>query len=139
MSHALKQRAPPARPPAHPEEARLRALLEQSGEGRWLSDAAGRDLYVSPSLWALLGQSPTDPRTSLLEALPMPARLQLQASHQAALAAPGKPVGVELELQGLHRWVEACLTNHLDHLDLRAVIGTFRDVSAQKVAQADQE
>ncbi|MCC6525778.1 MAG: PAS domain S-box protein [Polyangiaceae bacterium] len=118
------------------EQARLRALLEDSADAIVLVDASGVMTYVSPSIRNVLGRTPEQVvgghALGRIHPDDLPAA---RAALGRVLAAPGGRV--RLECRGLHAdgsWIdlEVIAANHLDDPDVASIVGNFRDITERR-------
>jgi diguanylate cyclase (GGDEF)-like protein/PAS domain S-box-containing protein len=117
-------------------EARFKALVHNSSD---LITLVGADLaisYQTPSLTRILGYEEDELIGTELADLTHPDdRLSLVAARAEAVAEAGASTRSELRLRhkdGSYRHVQSIHTNLLDDPDVRAVVVTTRDVTAQK-------
>ena len=116
-------------------EARFRTMIEKSSEAVTLTSAEGVTFYRSPALARHLGWTPADmvgrgPIDNVaLEDRPM------FAEAVARLYAGEREIA--LQFRGAHRdgsvrWMDGAATNLLDDPNVRAIVGTFRDITERK-------
>jgi len=121
------------------QEARIRAILENSNEGVSLGDASGRWLYVSPPMARLLGCSPEDllgrhARDFVLAA----DREALDGLLAEAVSRPGRVLSGCIRLRhrdGEWRWIACDVQNLLDDPAVGAVLATCRDITDYRHTQ----
>jgi PAS domain S-box-containing protein len=129
----IKQEAP------GPGERRFRALIEHSSDVIMLTNSEGIVTYVSSSITTSLGYTPAEFVGLLFLTLVHPDDLSLlkQISYELR-QSPGKSLNAEYRLHhqdGSWRWFEGTGTNLFHNLDVKAIIGNFRDITARKVAE----
>jgi two-component system, cell cycle sensor histidine kinase and response regulator CckA len=120
-------------------EARFNALADRSTEIVSLTAADGTTLYRSPSATRLLGWSVDE------LAAHKPADLVVAEDRAHFAAALGRLAsGEQREISfgyrlrhrdGSIRWLETSATNLLDDPDVGAIVGSHRDVTAQRLAE----
>jgi PAS domain S-box-containing protein len=124
-------------------EHRFRSLIEYSNDLIVIFNEDRSMRYVSGSVVRILGYNTE-------EFLQMPAFGPLHADDAAAtaeafaqaLARPSEPVNLQHRCQhtdGSWRWLEGTITNYLQEMSIRGVIGNFRDVTERKNAEVDRE
>jgi diguanylate cyclase (GGDEF)-like protein/PAS domain S-box-containing protein len=121
-------------------EARFQALVHHSSD---LITLVGADLaitYQTPSITRLLGYAEDELIGTQLVDLTHPEdRLSLMAARAEAIAGAHGSTTSHLRLRhrdGSYRHVQSIHTNLLDDPDVRAVVVTTRDVTAQKELEA---
>ena len=121
-------------------EARFQALVHHSSDLITLIDADLAITYQTPSITRLLGYSEDELIGTQLADLTHPEdRLSLFAARAEAIAGANASTTSHLRLRhrdGSYRHVESIHTNLLDDPDVRAVVVTTRDVTAQKELEA---
>ncbi len=120
-------------------QSRLKAILRYSNEATQLLGADGRLLYVSPSGERILGRSAEELMKSDWREFVHPEDLHRCEQLFARLLETPQEV-VRGSYRYLHgdqswRWYEATGTNLLHEPSLRAVVVTFREVTAEKLAE----
>ena len=121
-------------------EARFRALLEKSAEAISLTAADGSTEYVTPCAARLLGWTQEEMATRTMREQVIPEDRVRIAAALEQLVRSGERDLAKLELRVRHRdgsilWVESWGTNLLDDPDVRAIVGNYRDITAQKHAE----
>jgi diguanylate cyclase (GGDEF)-like protein/PAS domain S-box-containing protein len=120
-------------------EARFRALVHHSSDVITLTDAGLVIGYQTPSVARLLGVPAEELAGTTLTDLVHPEdRLALLDAHDEAVRGATDPVS-EVRLRsadGTWRHVQSVHTNLLGDRDVRAVVITTRDVTAQKQLEA---
>lgn len=121
-------------------EARFQALVHHSSDVTTLVDADRAISYQTPSITRLLGYAEDELIGTQLADLTHPEdRLSLLAARKEAIAGPSASTTSDLRLRhrdGSYRHVQSIHTNLLDNPDVRAVVVTTRDVTAQKELEA---
>jgi len=121
-------------------EARFQALVNNSSDLITLIDADLAITYQTPSVTRLLGYSEDELIGTQLADLTHPEdRLSLFAARAEAVAADQATAISDLRLRhrdGSYRHVQSIHTNLLGDPDVRAVVVTTRDVTAQKQLEA---
>ncbi len=124
---------------ARESEERFRKLMEHSSKVIALYDADTRILYQSPSVRDVLGYEPEEMigRHGFEYCHPddLPA---IRERMPEVLSTPGAIGKVELRSRckdGSYRWLELIATNRLHDPTIRAVVGSYRDISAQKATE----
>ncbi len=121
-------------------EARFQALVHNSSDLITLVDADLAIGYQTPSVTRLLGYAEGELIGTQLADLTHPEdRLALFAARAEATAGSRASATSELRLRhrdGSYRHVQSIHTNLLDDPDVRAVVVTTRDVTAQKALEA---
>ena len=120
-------------------EARFRALVENSHEAITLIDRNMSAVYNSRSIEALTGYRPDELVGHNIEHYLHPDDVQrMRDTHEQALASPGATFQVEYRFRhksGAYRFGEAVVVNHLNDPCVRAIVANHRDVSARKEAE----
>lgn len=121
-------------------EQRFRAVVQNAQDVVVLLDAAGRILYVSPSVERLSLHPASTLEGRHYRSLVHPEDRDLLAAHEAELArAPRSCIRVEFRATlggGRWRWHEAVATNLLDDPAVGAIVVNVRDVSERHAADA---
>jgi diguanylate cyclase (GGDEF)-like protein/PAS domain S-box-containing protein len=121
-------------------EARFRALVQNSSDLITLTDAQLAIGYQTPSVTRLLGYTSDELAGSRLADLTHPEdRLSLLTAHDEAVTGAGTDAVSHVRLRhrdGTWRHVQSVHTNLLGDADVRAVVVTTRDVTAQKELEA---
>jgi diguanylate cyclase (GGDEF)-like protein/PAS domain S-box-containing protein len=121
-------------------EARFRALVQNSSDLITLTDGELVIGYQTPSITRLLGYPAEElAGTSLAELTHPEDRLALHTAHDAAVTGGGADAVSSLRLRhsdGTWRHVQSVHTNLLGDPEVRAVVVTTRDVTAQKKLEA---
>jgi diguanylate cyclase (GGDEF)-like protein/PAS domain S-box-containing protein len=121
-------------------EARFQALVHNSSDLITLIDADLAITYQTPSITRLLGYDEGELIGTQLADLTHPEdRLSLVAARAEATAGDRASVTSHLRLRhrdGSYRHVQSIHTNLLGDPDVRAVVVTTRDVTAQKALEA---
>jgi diguanylate cyclase (GGDEF)-like protein/PAS domain S-box-containing protein len=121
-------------------EARFRALVHHSSDLITLADADLVVRYQTPSITRLLGYAPEElTGTSLADLAHPEDRLDLLAAHDESVTGLQGDTLSELRMRhrdGSWRHVQSIHTSLLADPDVRAVVITTRDVTAQKELEA---
>jgi diguanylate cyclase (GGDEF)-like protein/PAS domain S-box-containing protein len=121
-------------------EARFQALVHNSSDVITLIDADLAITYQTPSITRLLGYAEDELIGTRLADLTHPEdRLSLLTARAEAVADAAASTTSHLRLRhrdGTYRHVQSIHTNLLDDPDVRAVVVTTRDVTAQKQLEA---
>ena len=123
------------------QEARTRAILENSNEGVSLRDPGGRWLYVSPATARILGCTPD----ALLgrhatDFVHPDDRKHAHGVLAELLRRPGCVVSTCLRMRhkdGGWRWVACDLQNLLNEPAVAAILTTYRDITDYRHAQEE--
>ena len=117
-------------------EARFRALVENSSDGVFLVTLDGAIEYASPSTIRILGYRPAQTVGLRLQDLVHPAdHAEMSVCWRMALAHPGKPVlGVARfrHADGRWRYIEMMGMNRFDDLVVEALVLNYRDITYRK-------
>ena len=121
-------------------EARFRALVHNSSDVLSLTDADLGIAYQTPSVTRLLGWSPEElAGTRLVDLVHPDDRLALLAAHDDAVSGERDDPTSDVRMRhrdGSWRHVHSIHTNLLADPDVRFVVVTTRDVTAQKQLEA---
>jgi diguanylate cyclase (GGDEF)-like protein/PAS domain S-box-containing protein len=121
-------------------EARFRALVHHSSDLISLTDAESAIAYQTPSVTRLLGWSPEElAGTRLVDLVHTDDRLSLLAAHDEAVSGERADATSDVRMRhrdGSWRHVHSIHTNLLADPDVRFVVVTTRDVTAQKQLEA---
>jgi two-component system cell cycle sensor histidine kinase/response regulator CckA len=117
-------------------ERRFRAMVEKSTDVITLLDRAGFVLYASPATSEVLGLTPEElvGRDFTLLLHPEDARGVLEA-RKSLHAVPGRRLSKDVRVRhkdGTWRLVHGTGTNLLDDPAVGAVVGNYRDITAQR-------
>jgi PAS domain S-box-containing protein len=126
------------------ENTLLRLLLEQGNAGLAVLGVDGIPRYVSPSVKMILGYSTKEALTLNLFDLVHPEdKESVRQVFFRVLEHPGRPVqGTASRIRhknGSWRWLDATLTNFLDHPDIGGIVDNFRDVTDRVEAELAKE
>ncbi|MEJ7601211.1 MAG: PAS domain S-box protein [Kofleriaceae bacterium] len=123
----------------HEQEARFRALLENSWDVITLKNAAHELVYVSPAIERVLGFAPHEvTNRSCLGFVHPEDREAVEAHHDTLLATPGRSVNIEfraLHRNGALRWLSATETNLLADPAVAGVVGNLHDITERRRAE----
>jgi diguanylate cyclase (GGDEF)-like protein/PAS domain S-box-containing protein len=121
-------------------EARFRALVHHSSDVLTLTDAQLAIRYQTPSVTRLLGWTAEElAGTTLTDLVHPDDRLLLLTAHDEAVTGASRDTVSEVRLRhrdGGWRHVQSVHTDLLADRDVRAVVVTTRDVTAQKQLEA---
>jgi diguanylate cyclase (GGDEF)-like protein/PAS domain S-box-containing protein len=121
-------------------EARFRALVHHSSDVLTLTDAQLAIRYQTPSVTRLLGWTAEElAGTALTDLVHPDDRLLLLTAHDEAVTGASRDTVSEVRLRhrdGGWRHVQSVHTDLLADRDVRAVVVTTRDVTAQKQLEA---
>src|SRR3954452_17666713 len=121
-------------------EARFRALVHPSSDVLTLTDAQLAIRYQTPSVTRLLGWTAEElAGTTLTDLVHPDDRLLLLTAHDEAVTGASRDTVSEVRLRhrdGGWRHVQSVHTDLLADRDVRAVVVTTRDVTAQKQLEA---
>ena len=122
-------------------ETRFDSLVEQSPRAIALYDAETRIVYQSPAVKEILGYEPEELIGRVATSLCHPEDLPMVSARMPeVLSTPGAIGKLELRLQhkdGEYRWVEFIGTNLLAEPSIGAVVGSYRDITERKRAEAE--
>ena len=117
-------------------EARFRALVENSSDGVFLIALDGTIEYASPSTIRILGYRAAQTVGLRLEDLVHPGdHAEMDVCWRMALAHPGKPVLGVARLRhadGRWRYIEMMGMNRFDDLVVEALVLNYRDITYRK-------
>ena len=120
-------------------EARFRALIENSTDVTLLCDAAGGQLYVSPSITRVLGYAPEELLgRNVLDFFHPEDRDRGRCMLREIASTPGHTdnnVFRRRHKDGTWRWTECSAHNLLHEPAVRAVVVNFHDITARKQAE----
>lgn len=125
-------------------EARLEALLSHAGDVVLVLDRAGRIVYVSPAVRALLGYDEAEllwqlSRDVLNRAEDHPS---LIAAWRAVVDSPGASARVQARVRhadGSWRWADHVFTNWLDEPAVSGVVVNVQHITQQRVTDQEQQ
>ena len=120
-------------------DARLRALLEESGEALALSSPDGVTVYMSSSAERILGR-PADELvgTRVLEWVHEADLPRATDAMHRLVTEPSQRVRVEFRVplrDGSLRWIEATTSNLLHDSRVRGFTSSFRDITTRRSAE----
>jgi diguanylate cyclase (GGDEF)-like protein/PAS domain S-box-containing protein len=119
-------------------EARFAAMVEHGSDLIAVADVEGRLLYASPAYRTVLGIDPAAWRgQQLLERVHPDDQPQVVAAGAAIVATPGATASLLMRYQhddGSWIWMEATMTNRLDHPGVGGFVVNSHDVTAHKQA-----
>src|SRR5262249_25423124 len=120
-------------------EKRFRALIEKRHEGLALLDADGTFLYHSPALLPMLGYAVEELLGRQFTTLVHTDDVTTVSATFVALAAePGATAHLQFRYvhrDGTWRWLDVNYTNFLAEAAVHAIVATYRDITAQKLAE----
>jgi PAS domain S-box-containing protein len=120
-------------------EARFRAVIEKSKDAVVLSSADGRTLYMSPAGERIFGADVAAlVNRDGFELIYPDDRDHFRRLLARLIECPSETVNAEFRIlrsDGTFRWIEATARNLLDDPEVSAVVGNFRDVTEQRLAQ----
>ncbi|HEY4187235.1 MAG TPA: PAS domain S-box protein [Polyangia bacterium] len=119
------------------EQARFRALVENSADGIALSTGDGTFLYVSPAAARMLGRPASEVIGTNFRDYVHPDDVSIALDQRRRLlegrqASP--TVRRLLRPDGSVRWVEVTATNRIDDPAIGAIVGNIRDITERKLA-----
>jgi diguanylate cyclase (GGDEF)-like protein/PAS domain S-box-containing protein len=121
------------------QEAFFRALNRESSDVTFVSDPAGRLLYVTPSVTQILGYLPDEIPDVLDSSLTHSGDLAGQEERRRRVReVPGARDRFTLRLrdkEGRWRWFEATATNCVEDPDIGGVVVHLREVTSQVAAE----
>jgi PAS domain S-box-containing protein len=141
------EHADPGWPGAAPDapgddERRFQALVEQSADAVALFSPVGIIQYASPTTTRVLGYGVDECIGRAACELAHPDDVQsMMELFRELVRAPGERVVGQYRLRhkdGSWRWVEGVGTNLLAEPSVRAIMGTYRDITPRKEAEAAQ-
>lgn len=114
-------------------EDRFRSLVQNASEVIMVLDSEMRITYLSEAIERLLGRPSTDyiGQSALVYAHPDDLE-GLRSSLAGLIARPGATESFEVRIRhtdGSWRWVEAAVSNLLDHSSVRGISAIFHDVT----------
>ncbi len=123
-------------------EARFRSAIEHSFDCLVMADATGNCIYVSPGLVRILGYSPEEMIGHSLFPLVESGDKEAVEHHFAQLLRqPGAHAEIEFRARhkdGSIRWIQSSDTNRLQDPNLAAIVSNFRDITEQKLSEAER-
>lgn len=119
-------------------EGRFEALVQEASDIIIVADAEGWLRYVSPAFDRILGYSADAIRARQATDILHPDDLAALLSRSAEMTGPANQ-GLRSELRlrdrdGVWRWFEATVTNHLENPRVRGVVGNLHDITERKRA-----
>jgi two-component system, cell cycle sensor histidine kinase and response regulator CckA len=122
---------------------RFRTLVENSADGIALLERDGRFRYLTASAANLLGYAPADLVGRTADELVLPEHVtDARQILRRSLETPGVPVSGELPCRhrdGSPRAIELIVVNHLDTVEVGAIVINYRDVTHRHRAQQLEE
>jgi PAS domain S-box-containing protein len=120
-------------------ERRFRALIENSSDATFLTDADQLIVYASPAIERILGYVPDELVGRKITEFQHPDDNPRTAEVYAQLAVqPGGRRTATFRVRhrgGSWRWLEGVATSLLEDPSVRAVVGNFRDITAPRRAE----
>jgi PAS domain S-box-containing protein len=124
-------------------EARFQAMIEKSHDGVSLLSADARALYQSPAVQRLFGWTAEQAqRMAWQDFVPEEEHHKLATVLERLVSAPGESMDVDFRMRhrdGSLRWVELVATNLLHDPLVAAIVTNFRDITARKTMQQENE
>ncbi len=120
-------------------EQQYRAMVENSFDGFELLDAAGRPVYVSPTIERMTGYTPEERlRQSTFELFDPEDAERARAVLERLVARPGGSALIEFRYRhkdGSWRWAHGAGINRLHDPAIRAIVVNYRDITARQLAE----
>jgi PAS domain S-box-containing protein len=120
-------------------ERRFRALIENSSDATFLTDATQSIVYASPAIERILGYGPDELVGRKIGDFQHPDDTPQTGEVYARLAAErGARTSVTFRVRhrgGSWRWLDGMATNLLEDPSVRAIVGNFRDITARRRAE----
>jgi two-component system cell cycle sensor histidine kinase/response regulator CckA len=120
------------------QEARFRALIENSSDAITLTDQEGKLVYASPSIKRLLGYAPSDLVGTVARNMAHEGDLESFDAAMLSIRGPNAdPVSLQFRAKhqdGSHRWLAGRFTNMLGDPAVDAIVGNLRDVTDRQHA-----
>ncbi len=125
-------------------ELKFRHLVQGSQDIIAMYDNQGQVLYNSPGVRNTLGYEPEEARGKKVFEIIHPDDLPLATAtfRDILKKAPGESIRATIRAvhrNGSARWLDATLTNMLDQPGVNAIVGNFRDITAQHRAELIQQ
>ncbi len=121
------------------EQARFRALVENSADGIVMSTVDGAFLYVSPAAAKMIGRAADDVIGTRFHDYVHPDDLVLAVEQRRRVMQDGESptttVRRMVRPDGTIRWVEVTATNRLRDPAIGAIVGNIRDITERKLAE----
>jgi PAS domain S-box-containing protein len=116
-------------------ERRMRALVENIGDGIELVDAKGTVIYASPSVARMLGITQEQILGASVSEMHPDDRASAEATMMQVMSSPGTPINQSYRLRhadGTWHWFEGTATNLLHDPAIEAIVINFRNVTERK-------
>lgn len=124
-------------------EARFQAMIEKSNDGVSLLNRNGTAIYQSPAVERMFGWSLAEAMTmSWRDFVPEEEHGKLAEVLKQILERPGETCSVDFRMrhrEGGLRWVELAATNMLDDPLVAAIVTNYRDITARKAMERENE
>lgn len=120
-------------------EERFRTLIEKSADAVQLVSPEGKIIFTSNSIKNVLGYTPEELQDEGVAPYLHPKDLDYFAQHfRALLKHPGEQVTLQYRVRhknGSWAWLETVGANHLKTPHINAIVGNFRNITEQKLAE----
>lgn len=124
-------------------EERFRTLIEQSADVIQLISAEGKLLYTSNSITRVLGYTPEEVLGDNGKPYIHPDDFERYTkAFSFLLGHPENKISLEYRIRhknGKWLWVEATGANHLTNPAVKAIVGTFRDITERKQLEKQKD
>jgi len=125
-------------------ELKFRHLVQASQDIIAMYDNQGEVLYNSPGVRNTLGYDPEEARGKKVFEIIHPDDMPLAMAtfFDILKKTPGESIRTNIRAvhhNGSTRWLDATLTNMLDQPGVEAIVGNFRDITAQHMAKLIQQ
>ncbi len=121
-------------------ERRFRAVVQHASDVVTVADADGRIVYTSPSMGRVLGYGPDELVGTQTRDMIHPddvVSVEAAVTEQFLSDAPEAPIEYRVRHRdGSWRVVEGVITNLLDEPGIRGIVGTNRDITQRREAEA---
>ncbi len=135
-----KEKNEAARKKSEQGEYRYKALIEHNTDAVAILSAEGKALYVSPSVFGILGFTAEEAIAINVFSHAHPDDVwSIQEVFGKAMANPGLPIKAPavrmMHKDGNWRWADAVITNLLHDPIINGILDNFREVTEQKLAE----
>jgi PAS domain S-box-containing protein len=124
-------------------ERRWRALVENSNDGIAVFDTNSKLVFASPAAAGILGYTVEEfLKIKTFSELQHPDDLPMIRRRFTGIGKPGARATATYRVcakDGSYRWLHVVGKNALDNPDVRGIIVNFRDITAEKQAEASRE
>jgi PAS domain S-box-containing protein len=122
-------------------EERFRTLIEKSADAVQLVSSNGEILFSSDSVKNVLGYTPEElAHEGVTPYLHPDDREYFFTNFNDLIQRPGEQITMQYRVKhkdGSWAWLETVGVNHLDTPNINALVGNFRNITAQKIAETE--